>query len=224
MKKNGQYVGVDEKYIPEDEKYVDNEINGEIKDSINDGLRSAKNYVSDKDNQQKFKDTGKKGLKILKGIGIGYLVLIGFIIVMVIVIFVIVFVTMGKTNNKTDEIINQAGSIIDKVTDEIDENSNSEGGKTNTNQYHQTEIMIFNSSFEFYNGMQSKFSVSNLLEEVVTNNKTKKEHIITVVCDGISTTNTDEIRTLKQNLETGKNYEISLDYDTNGFVNKITIE
>lgn len=227
MKKNGQYVGVDEKYIPEEEKYVDNEINGEIKDSINDGLRSVKNYVSDKDNQQKFKNTGKKGLKILKGIGIGYLALIGFIIVMVIVIFVIVFVTMGKTNNKTDEIINQASSIIDKVTDEIDDNSdnsNSEGGQTSTNQYNQADIMIFNSSFEFYNGMQSKFSVSNLLEDVVTNNKTKKEHIITVVCDGISTTNTDEIRTLKQNLVTGKNYEISLDYDTNGFVNKITIE
>ena len=45
MKKNGEYVGVDEKYIPEEEKYVDNETNKEIKDSINDGLRSVKDYV-----------------------------------------------------------------------------------------------------------------------------------------------------------------------------------
>ena len=28
MKKNGQYVGVDEKYIPEEEKYVDESLLG----------------------------------------------------------------------------------------------------------------------------------------------------------------------------------------------------
>ena len=53
MKKNGQYVGVDEKYIPEEEKYVDNSVNSEIKDLVNDGIKSTKNYVSDKDNQEK---------------------------------------------------------------------------------------------------------------------------------------------------------------------------
>ena len=50
MKKNGQYVGVDEKYIPEDEKYVDNETNKEIKDAVNDGLNSVKNYLTDEEN------------------------------------------------------------------------------------------------------------------------------------------------------------------------------
>ena len=65
MKKNGQYVGVDEKYIPEDEKYVDNSTNSEIKDTVNRGINAAKDYVTDKDNQEKFKRTGKKGLKIL---------------------------------------------------------------------------------------------------------------------------------------------------------------
>ena len=60
MKKNGEYVGVDEKYIPEEEKYVDNETNKEIKDSINDGLRSVKDYVTDGDNQKEIKKTCKK--------------------------------------------------------------------------------------------------------------------------------------------------------------------
>lgn len=55
MKKNGQYVGVDEKYIPEDEKYVDNETNKEIKDAVNDGLNSVKNYLTDEENQKKLK-------------------------------------------------------------------------------------------------------------------------------------------------------------------------
>ena len=77
MKKNGEYVGVDEKYIPEEEKYVDNETNKEIKDSINDGLRSVKDYVTDGDNQKEIKKTCKKSLKFLKGVGIVYLILIG---------------------------------------------------------------------------------------------------------------------------------------------------
>jgi len=217
MKKNSQYVGVDEKFIPENEKYVDNETNEEIKDSINDGLRSVKNYVTDKDNQEKFKKTGKKGLKVLKGLGIGYLVFFCFIILLVITIFVIVFVNMAKINSRADDVYEQAGSIIDKVTDQMDDSNSG-------NQYSKVEIMAFNSVFELYNGTQSKFFVSNLLEEVVTNNKTKKDHIITVVYNEMSTSNTDEITTLKQNLEDGNDYEVSLDYDTNGFVNKISIK
>ena len=65
MKKNGQYVGVDEKYIPEEEKYVDNSINQEVTELVHDGIKSAKDYISDKDNQEKIKKAGKKGLKFL---------------------------------------------------------------------------------------------------------------------------------------------------------------
>ena len=59
MKKNGKYVGVDEKYIPEDEKYVDNSLNDEIKNDMNTMYRGAKEYVSDKENQKKIKNTKK---------------------------------------------------------------------------------------------------------------------------------------------------------------------
>ena len=82
MSKNGQYVGVDEKYIPEDEKYVDNNLNNEIKNDVHNMYQGAKEYVSDKDNQEKMKNAGKKSLKIAKGLGIGYLVFVGIVIVM----------------------------------------------------------------------------------------------------------------------------------------------
>ena len=42
------------------------------------------------------------------------------------------------------------------------------------------EIKRYNSKFETYNGTQSGNFVENLLELVVTNNKTKKDHLITV--------------------------------------------
>ncbi len=71
MKKNGQYVGVDEKYVPDDEKYVDNNLNSDIKNDMHDIYQGAKGYVLDKDNQEKMKNIGRKGLKVAKGIGIG---------------------------------------------------------------------------------------------------------------------------------------------------------
>lgn len=227
MKKNGQYVGVDEKYIPEEEKYVDNEINGEIKDSINDGFRSVKNFVTDKDNQEKFKKTGKKGLKVLKGLGIGYLIFVGIVILLVVSIFVFSFVNIAKMNNRADDLHDSAGSIIDKVTDGINNNSNSSNnsnpGQT-TDGYSKVEIKAFNAPFELYSGSQPGFFLGILLDKVVTNNKTEADHIITIIYNETLTSMPDEIITLKQNFEDSKQYEVSLDYNTDGFVNKITIK
>lgn len=205
MKKNGEYVGVDEKYIPEEEKYVDNETNKEIKDSINDGLRSVKDYVTDGDNQKEIKKTCKKSLKFLKGVGIVYLIFICIIVLLVIGVFVAVFINMTKINNSADGIYEKAGSVIDKGID-------------------KTEIKAFNAPFELYSGTQSGFFVEKLLDEIVTNNKTEPNHIVTVVYNDITTTISDEIITLKQSLDNSKNYEVSLNYDKNGFVNKITVK
>ncbi len=219
MKKNGQYVGVDEKYIPEDEKYVDNVTNNELKDTINNGMRSVNNYITDKDNQEKIKNTGKKGLKVLKGLGIGYLVFIGIVLLLVISIFVLAFTTVAKMTNKTVDVYDKTTSIIDGVIN--DDGSNS--GQTNKG-YNKIEIKVFNAPFELYNGSQSGLFLDDLLDQVVTNNKTEDDHIITVVYNTTMTAVPDEISALKQNLEDGKEYEVSLDYDSDGFVNKITIK
>lgn len=219
MKKNGEYAGVDEKYIPEEEKYVDNETNKEIKDSINGGLRSINNYVTDKDNQEKIKKAGKKGFKVLKGLGIGYLVFIGIVLLLVISIFVLAFVNITKMNNKTEDVYDKATSIIDGAIN----GDGSSSGQTNDG-YNKVEIKAFNAPFELYNGSQSGFFLDNLLDQVVTNNKTEADHIITVVYNATMTAVPDEITALKQNLEDSKEYEVSLDYDADGFVNKITIK
>lgn len=219
MKKNGEYAGVDEKYIPEEEKYVDNQTNEEIKDSINNGLRSVNNYVTDKDNQEKFKKAGKKGFKVLKGLGIGYLVFIGIVLLLVISIFVLAFTTMAKMTNKTVDAYDKATSILD---DAINDDSSS-SGLTNDG-YNELAIKAFNAPFELYNGSQSGIFLDSLLDQVVTNNKTEADHIITVVYNATMTAMPDEITALKQNLEDSKEYEVSLDYDADGFVNKITIK
>ena len=223
MKKNGQYVGVDEKYIPEEEKYVDNAVNSELKDSINNGLRSINNYVTDKDNQENLKKTGKKGLKVLKGVGIGYLVLIGLAVILVIGIIVFVIVQTVQINDKASDIFNQTSSIQERIKDQIEEQMNDNDEGQAQEGYSKAEINTFNAPFELYSGSQTGLFLESLLNKVITNNKTEATHIITVVYNDTTTTLADEITKIKQGFDDNKEYEVSLDYDTDGFVNKVTI-
>ena len=123
MNKNGQYVGVDEKYIPEEEKYVDNTLNGEIKDALNDGVNSVKNYVSKDENKVKIKNTGKKALKVGKGIAIGYLAswIIGVIIVFIIIITALIMII--KNANSMDDDFDKIYDAAEKrINNSINEN------------------------------------------------------------------------------------------------------
>ena len=67
MKKNSQYIGVDDKYIPKDEKYVDDSVLGSKEES---------------------RKTIIKGVKIF---GIGYMIVIGIILAIIIAAFVFSF-------------------------------------------------------------------------------------------------------------------------------------
>lgn len=123
MNKNGQYVGVDEKYIPEEEKYVDNTLNGEIKDALNDGVKSVKNYVSEDENKEKIKNAGKKALKVGKGIAIGYLAswIIGVIIVFIIIITALIMII--KNANSMDDDFDKIYDAAEKrINNSINEN------------------------------------------------------------------------------------------------------
>ncbi|MBE6139367.1 MAG: hypothetical protein E7174_02550 [Firmicutes bacterium] len=176
MEKNGQYVGVDEKYIPEEEKYVDGSLLG-------------------KDTIEKAKPYAKKGLKIVKGAFIGYTIFFVIFFAIVVTIIAVTFVNMKET-----------------------------GTKSNNNAYSEIEKNSFNRTFETYTGTQSGFFVTSLLDKVSTNNKKEKDHIITVIYNNQTTTIPDEIISIKQSLESRNNYEVSFDYDQNGFINKVTMQ
>lgn len=82
----------------------------------------------------------------------------------------------------------------------------------------------FNSSFEIKTGTKMGSLVSSLLDDVITNNKTNKEHIITVLFGDLNSGDPNEIKNAKKNIETFDDYEVSLDYDNDGYVNSVTIE
>ena len=68
------------------------------------------------------------------------------------------------------------------------------------------------------------------IDKIVENNKKNTTQLIEVIFDNTTYgTDAENIRKIKNNLKDFngyklQQYEISLDYDTNGYVNKVTIE
>lgn len=88
----------------------------------------------------------------------------------------------------------------------------------------------FNSTFETYQGSEGGTVTGWQIDKIIKNNKTNNEHLIEVVFDGTSYgTDSDKIKEIKNSLRDFNGYkiqyyEISLDYDDNGYVYKVTIE
>lgn len=98
---------------------------------------------------------------------------------------------------------------------------------TDFNNNHSTdnrfEISSFNTPYENDAGRRSGFFLINTLDDIVTNNKKNKEHIITVVYKDITTTEETDIKKIRDSLSSNRDYDVSLDYDSKGYVNKFTI-
>lgn len=86
------------------------------------------------------------------------------------------------------------------------------------------DIKSFNSSYEVDAGKRSGFFLTGTLDDIVTNNKKNKKHIITVVYKDITTTDEKQIKKIRDSLNTHDYYDVSLDYDEKGYVNKFSIE
>ncbi len=190
---------------------MDNSINQEVTELVHDGIKSAKDYISDKDNQEKIKKAGKKGLKFLKGIGIGYLAFLGFVILMALIIFIVILTMFFKINNNADRILDDTTNVIDSVND-TDHSGDS-----------LYEISSFNGDLEIYKGTKYGTTVSILLDNVATKIKKNKDHPISVIYGSTTLSNADEIIALKKQFDNMTKYEISFDYDSDGFINTVTI-
>lgn len=89
--------------------------------------------------------------------------------------------------------------------------------------YTESEKNSFNSSIESYIGTNGSSSTRNVLDKVMTNNK-KEERKITVKYGNIETQNEAEIREIKKDFDTFDDFEVYVEYDEIGFINKVIIE
>ena len=123
------------------------------------------------------------------------------------IIFFTVFVFIGSVVIISYNFYKDLNPKINNITD---------------NQVAKEDLQTFNSVFEIYNGIQVKENVISLINNVDANNKTTKIRAITIVYNNNNYSNIAEFLNLKQIL-TSDNYEISLEYNEKGFVNKVNI-
>lgn len=144
--------------------------------------------------------------------------IIPIIIFFMIVITLIITITINifKQVNKQNNSINNTIETKENTTTNEDDTINNIKDKINKS--------FFNSPFESYSGTKSKFLTEPLLDKIVTNNKTNKDMLVTLIYKDKETTDPDTIIEIKHSLNDKTKYEIKIDYDEEGYVNKVTIE
>ena len=82
----------------------------------------------------------------------------------------------------------------------------------------------FNSKFKtlYYGDVNGDF-MGNFLDEIVKSNEENSNRIITLKYKDLETSNAQEIRSVKDKISNNKIYEVSYEYDENGYINKAII-
>ncbi len=212
MAKNNEYVGVDEKYVPEEEQkktyvkepIIDEENTQRIRAGINRGV----NKLTSEENQEKIKKGAKKGWKIAKRVGIGYLFFVclsfGFVITAIVAITVSIINSINVQNEMVDDFNNKSSGMLEK----------------------HNESSTNNSKLELNSGVIWRTFVSDDLGKIFTNNQSG-EHLISVVNGDTKTTDPQEIRVLANSIkdeELSKKYSVTIEYGDDGYVKTYTFE
>lgn len=154
-----------------------------------------------------------------------------FILYIMIIIFVASSVTLIyrvglSLKDKFDAIKEESNKHINNVNQHIQDVQN----KIKEEEA-QEEIDDFNRDFEVWVGTETENGTSLQIDKVIKNNKKNSSHLIEVVFDGTSYgTDPSSIQSIKNSLSTWtadrniQYYEVSADYDSNGYINRVTIE
>ena len=154
------------------------------------------------------KEVMNNGINSAKKVSIIVIILI---VAVPIIIFSIIFIFAFGMFKQTKVSNGNGPGIINNIIDYAKE------------KQEDSDKDSFNYSFEKYSGTESKFFINNLLDKVVTNNKKNSNRLITVIYNDKKTTDPDEIVSIKHLLDDNNEYEVKLDYDEKGYVNKITL-
>ena len=127
-------------------------------------------------------------------------------IILIIIVFVLVFVFGFMNSNKNKKIVDdKQQEIADKIN----------------KQQEAVKKEIFNFQFNNDNGTKSAFFLERILDEIIQSNK-KYDRKVLLVFNGKETFDESEIIEIKHSLD--GNYEVSLNYDDEGYINKINVD
>lgn len=183
--------------------------------------------ISLEDNKSIKKQDNKQPRKIIL-----YIVIIIFIASLVTLLYRVgsdIKLKVDARNEEIEKIKDDAKKKQQEIEDKIKEQQEKIEQQEKENEK-KREISSFNSNFEFYQGTEGGTSTGYQIDNVIKSNKKNANHLVEVIFDGVSYgTDTEKIKEIKNSLKNFNGYElqyyeISIDYDDNGYVNKITIE
>lgn len=146
--------------------------------------------------------------------------LIGAIITIIIVLMVILVKDLGEDKDSKSSTKKSSNEISNVVENKIENNVSK-----NTIE-NKIENTIAPSDFNspYHNGRTKGEDVEKDLSSIITNNKTNKKIKINVKSDDKDTNNPEEIAEIKKGLAIDGYYEITLDYDDDGYIKSYKIE
>ena len=183
--------------------------------------------ISLEDNKSMKKQDNKQPRKIIL-----YIVIIIFIASLGTLLYRVgsdIKLKVDARNEEIQKLKDEAKKKQQEIEDKIKEQQEKIEQQQKENEK-KREINSFNSDFEFYQGTEGGTSTSYQIDNVIKSNKKNADHLVEVIFDGVSYgTDPDKIKEIKDSLKDFNGYklqyyEISIDYDDNGYVNKITIE
>ena len=111
----------------------------------------------------------------------------------------------------TDKMFENMNNMLENMNNMVEGSNN----KFNVRQ--------FNAGLELHAGSANGMVVTNVLDEIITINKTQ-DRKITVKFKTTETQDETQIKNIKRNFETFDKCEITYEYDADGFINKAIIE
>lgn len=126
--------------------------------------------------------------------------------------------TAKDSKNETDGEIDPL-----KMAEEAKEQTD-KALKEEEKKLEESSKQIFNIQFEtMYKGKQNGEGIKSLLMAVISSNEIE-DRKITVEMDGISTADATQIGALRNKVAAVKSYEVSFEYDSDGYINKAIIK
>ena len=151
--------------------------------------------------------------------------IVGALVIVVILILVKFFSGIFMINRIKDEGINTQESIIERFFGIFDKAF--DFAEQNMDSMNETESKIgllkFNGALEIYSGTNMGTGVESVLDCVITNNKKQDRKIIVKYME-LETQNEEEIKNIKQDIKTHSEYEVSFEYDEEGYIKEVRIE
>ena len=208
---------------------VDDLVNGEDVTSKVSNKTENNNQNQSVDNNTNINYESKKSSSTLAKI---FVVLLIGAIITIITILIILLIRDFNEKNDTKSTNNKASNISSNIIENKIENNVSNNTQNNVENKienrieNKVENNITPSEFNsgYHNGRTEGEDVEKDLSKVITSNKTNKSIKINVEYNGKATSDPDEITEIKKSIDLDSYYEITLDYDNDGYISKYKIE